>query len=59
LEFVGEEIEDELLKDAVVEVFERVDAGFAVEEVEYGRILGGKGPEHENRKSENRKSIIC
>jgi len=25
----------------------------------YGRILGGKGPEHENRKSENRKSIIC
>ena len=34
MEFVGEEIEDELLKDAVVEVFERVDAGFAVEEVD-------------------------
>ena len=25
----------------------------------YGRILGGKGPERENRKSKNRKSIIC
>jgi hypothetical protein len=25
----------------------------------YGRILGGKGPERENQKSENQKSIIC
>jgi hypothetical protein len=24
----------------------------------YGRILGGEGPEHEKRKSENRKSTI-
>ena len=24
----------------------------------YGRILGGEGPERENRKSENRKSKI-
>jgi hypothetical protein len=34
LEFVGEEVEDELLNDTVVEVFEAVDAGFAVKEVE-------------------------
>ena len=30
-----------------------------VSENKYGRILGGKGAERENRKSENRKSIIC
>ena len=34
LEFVGEEVEDGLLNDAVVEVFEAVGAGFTAKDVE-------------------------